>query len=304
MNKSRLTKPHIIWLTAALCCLLWGSAFPAIRAGYELLNIQSSDTFSIILFAGVRFVGAGILTLVIFSFVEQKPLVPQKSELSKVAVLSVFQTVLQYIFFYLGLAFTTGSRASIVNSTSVFFAIFISALVFSQEKLGKNKIIGSAIGFAGVIIVSLDAFTSGGGILGEVFILMSSVSYAFSNAFMKKFSASSNPAMLSGCQFILGGAVMIVIGIIFGGRLTEPGVGGIMITVYLMLVSALAYSLWSILIKHNPVSKIAVFGFLTPIFGFALSLIFDASSKANSGVIAVLALVLAVIGIIVVNREN
>ena len=304
MDNKTLKKPYIIWLTAVLCCLLWGSAFPAIRAGYELLSIDSADTFSIILFAGVRFVGAGILTLIIFSLVERKPLLPKREELPKIAVLSVFQTILQYIFFYLGLAFTTGSRASIVNSTSVFFAILISSLVFNQESLGKNKLVGSAIGFAGVIIVSLDAFTKGGGILGEAFILVSSLSYAFSNAFMKKYSAESNPAMLSGCQFILGGCVMIVSGLIFGGRLTHTSAGGIAITVYLMLVSALAYSLWSILIKHNSVSKIAVFGFLTPIFGFVLSLIFDASSKANSGVLAVVALILAVLGIIIVNKAS
>ncbi|MBR3150315.1 MAG: DMT family transporter [Eubacterium sp.] len=304
MNKSKLTKPYIIWLVSALCCLLWGSAFPAIRRGYEYLHIESADTFSIILFAGVRFFGAGVLTLIIFSLIERKPLLPKKTDAPKIAVLSVFQTIVQYLFFYLGLAFTTGSRASIVNSTSVFFAIFISALIFKQEKLKSNKIIGSVIGFAGVVLVSLDAFKSGGGAVGEAFILISSVSYAFSSAFMKKYSDSSDPAMLSGCQFMLGGAVMIAVGLICGGRLTELNARGVLITVYLMLVSALAYSLWSILIKHNSVSKIAVFGFLTPIFGFVMSLMFDASSKAESSVFAVISLILAVTGIIIVNKNG
>ena len=303
MNKSKLTKPYIIWLVAALCCLLWGSAFPAIRAGYAALNIDSADTFSIILFAGIRFFGAGILTLVIFSLAEKKPLVPKKNELPKIGVLSVFQTILQYLFFYLGLAFTSGSRASIVNSTSVFFAIIISSLIFRQEKLTAAKIIGSAIGFAGVILVSLDAFRSGGGLLGEGFILLSSVSYAFSSVFMKRYSVSSNPAMLSGCQFVFGGAVMIAVGLLFGGRITEPDLKGAVIVVYLMLVSAVAYSLWSILLKYNDVSKIAVCGFLTPIFGFVLSLIFDSSSRA-SGFLAIPALVLAVAGIIIVNKNG
>ncbi len=303
MKKSTLTKPHIIWLVAAFCCLLWGSAFPAIRAGYSALSIESTDTFSIILFAGIRFFGAGLLTLIIFSLVQKQPLIPKKNEFRKIGVLSLFQTILQYFFFYMGLAFTTGSRASVVNATSVFFAILIAALIFKQEKLTAAKILGSLVGFAGVILVSLDAFTSGGSLLGEAFILLSSVSYAFSSVFMKRYSTDSDPAMLSGSQFMLGGAVMIIIGLAFGGTPGAINAGGFILTVYLMFVSALAYSLWSILIKFNDVSRVAVCGFLTPIFGFVLSLIFDSQSE-SSALLAVPALVLAVAGIIIVNKRK
>lgn len=293
----------MIWLMAAFCCLLWGSAFPAIKAGYAALSIDSADTFSIILFAGVRFFGAGVLTLIIFSFVERRLLIPRKSDLPKIGVLSLFQTVLQYLFFYLGLAFTSGSRASIVNSTSVFFAILIASLLFHQEKLTAQKLIGSAVGFAGVVLVSLDAFRTGGSLLGEGFILLSSVSYAFSSVFMKKYSTDASPAMLSGCQFILGGAVMVAVGLLGGGNIKDADLKGTAIVVWLMLVSALAYSIWSILIRYNDVSKVAVCGFLTPIFGFVLSLLFDSSSTAG-GLLAIPALALAVCGIIIVNQSK
>lgn len=302
-TKIDLTNKYVIWLVAAFCCLLWGSAFPAIRYGYGALGIANTDTFSIILFAGIRFFGAGVLTLIIFSAIGGKPLLPKKQDLPKIGVLSVFQTILQYLFFYLGLAFTSGSRASIVNSTSVFFALLIAALLFKQEKLTAAKIVGCVIGFAGVILVSLDAFQSGGSLVGEGFILLSSVSYAFSSVFMKKYSKNADPAMLSGCQFLIGGAVMIAVGLLAGGRIKDISAGGVIITVYLMLVSALAYSLWSILIKHNDVSRIAVCGFMTPIFGFVLSLLFDSSSTAL-GLLAIPALALAVIGIIIVNKQN
>jgi len=284
--------------------MLWGSAFPAIRAGYSELGINSGDTFSIILFAGIRFFGAGVLTLLIFSLLQKKTLMFKKTDAPKIAVLSVFQTVLQYLFFYLGLAFTTGSRASVVNATSVFFAILISALLFKFEKLTAAKIVGSLLGFAGVILVSLDAFTSGGKPIGEGFIILSSLSYAFSSVFMKRYSKDSDPAMLSGWQFVLGGAVMICVGLIFGGRLSTVNAAGVLITVYLMLVSALAYSMWSILIKYNSVSKVTVCGFLTPIFGFVLSLMFDSSSSSSSLALALPALVLAVAGIITVNKSQ
>ena len=41
--------------------------------------------------------------------------------------------------------------------------------------------------------------------------------------------------------------------------------------IYLALVSAVAYTLWGCLLKHNPVSRVTIFGFLTPVFGVVLS---------------------------------
>ena len=49
---------------ALLCCALWGSATPAIKTGYRLLEIEG--VASIMLFAGIRFFLAGIFTIIIF----------------------------------------------------------------------------------------------------------------------------------------------------------------------------------------------------------------------------------------------
>lgn len=54
---------------------LWRSATPSIKTGYVLFNIASSDTASVILFAGVRFLFAGIFTAVPGSVLQIKKLV-------------------------------------------------------------------------------------------------------------------------------------------------------------------------------------------------------------------------------------
>ena len=56
-----LQNPTVSAILACFCCLLWGSAFPCIKLGYQLFAIQSSDTASQILFAGIRFVQDAIL---------------------------------------------------------------------------------------------------------------------------------------------------------------------------------------------------------------------------------------------------
>lgn len=302
MKANLFSKPVVLWLTAGVCCLLWGSAFPAIPMGYKLFSIKSDDTMSIILFAGIRFFLAGLLSLIFFSAVHKKILTVKKSSVKNVCVLSVFQTVLQYVFFYLGLAFTTGERASVINATSVFFALLISTFLFKFEKLNAGKIIGCLLGFSGIVLISINGLTSKEGIslTGEMFILFSSISYAFSSVFMKKFSANEKPEALSAYQFMLGGAVMIVFGLAFGGRIQHIGIQGAVLILYLAFVSAAAYSLWSILLKYNDVSKVAVCGFMTPIFGFFLSAFFS-SSVSQIGFSAVFSLVLVVVGIIAVN---
>ena len=131
-----------------MCCALWGSAFPFIKIGYSLFDIPSGDWASQILFAGLRFTLAGILTVVFGSAISKRFLYPQRKNIICVCVLSLFQTVLQYLFFYIGLANTTGTKGSIINSTGTFFAVLVSCLLLRQERLNIQKIIGCAVGFA------------------------------------------------------------------------------------------------------------------------------------------------------------
>lgn len=71
------TKNVVIWAVATICCALWGSAFPCVKIGYSLFHIVADDTFTQILFAGIRFFIAGILAIIIFSVVQRKVLVPK-----------------------------------------------------------------------------------------------------------------------------------------------------------------------------------------------------------------------------------
>lgn len=297
----KLNNVFVVWLIAGFCCLLWGSAFPFIKIGYKFFEIASSDTATIILFAGVRFFLAGVLTVAIFSVANKKILLPKKNSTGKIAVLSLFQTILQYLFFYLGLAYTTGVKASIVNGTSTFIVLIISALIFKQEKLTVLKMIGTILGFLGVFVAGFFGFNSKTGLqIGDVFILFSAISYSFSSVLMKKYSTFENPAVLSGYQFILGGAVMAVVGLILGAKISTVNLKGIAILVYLAFVSAIAYSLWSILLKYNDVSKVTICGSLTPIFGFVLSYLLLGENNGNI-LYNIIGLVCVVFGMIIVN---
>ena len=52
-KQNTLTKTGIVALLACVCCILWGSAIPVIKTGYRLMQVDSADTVSQIVFAGV-----------------------------------------------------------------------------------------------------------------------------------------------------------------------------------------------------------------------------------------------------------
>ncbi len=281
-NKNVFSIPLVLVLVALFCCALWGSATPAIKTGYELLKVEG--VASIMLFAGLRFTLAGILTVIIFSIARRRVLYPKRENIPRVLAVSAFQTVIQYIFFYLGLAFTTGVKGTVTSGSGAFFAVLIASLIFRQEKLTVKKILACVIGFAGIVLINFNGLTFTDDImdiLGVVFVLLSTVSNAFSSVLIKKFSSYEDPVVISGYQFIVGGVFMIAVGLIFGGRVSLGSAGGVLILLYLALLSALAYSLWGLLLKHNPVSRVTVFNFMTPVFGVILTMIFLPSENSS-----------------------
>ncbi|MCR5546593.1 MAG: DMT family transporter [Lachnospiraceae bacterium] len=312
MKKSILEKSWMVFIVAILCTALWGGAFPGIKIGYQVFHISSQATGSQIMFAGIRFFLAGCLAWVIGSISFRKPLVPKKGSFPYILILAILQTYLQYFFFYVGLAHTTGVKASIIEAMNVFVALLIAALLFRQEQLTGKKIIGCIIGFVGVVLVNL----SGSGvafdftIAGEGAIFLSTVAYAFSSVCIKRFSKYEEPFVLSAYQFMLGGVLLFLTGLIWNINagvkeeemlvmaktlFTSSGMGIVML---LAGISAVAYSLWGQLLKYNEVSKVTIFGFLTPVFGVVFSAIFLAEQTASSPIVVIISLALVSFGII------
>ena len=305
-KQSIFSNPSIMTLVALLCCALWGSATPAIKTGYKLLEV--SGVASIMLFAGMRFFLAGVLTVIIFSVGERRLLIPKKENLPRILAVSAFQTVIQYIFFYLGLAYTSGVKGTVASGSGAFFAVLIASLIFKQEKLTVKKISACVIGFLGILIMNMDglAFTGDAlDLMGVGFVLLSTISSSFSSVLTKKYSAYESPVVISGYQFMIGGAFMILVGLIFGGEVYMGSFVGVLDLIYLAFLSAIAYSLWGILLKHNPVSRVTVFNFMTPIFGVLLTLLFLPDEPSNVTPLSLaITLVFISFGILLLNYKK
>ncbi|MDO5558223.1 MAG: DMT family transporter [Oscillospiraceae bacterium] len=305
-KKDLLTKNYIVALLAMVCCILWGSAFPCVKIGYRMFGISTGSTGSQILFAGCRFFIAGLLVILFESVQKKRFIYPHPKDYGKVVKLSIFQTIIQYDLFYIGLANTTGVKASIIIGSNVFVAILISGLIFRIEKITFNKIAGCIVGFAGVALINMNGadidmslkFT------GEGFMFISTISYSVSSVLMKRYSQDCDPVMLSGWQFTFGGAVMAVTGLIAGGTMHPHSPEAFILGLYLAFISAVAYTLWGILLKHNPVSKVAVYGFMNPVCGVTLSALLLGETSQAFGLKGAISLLLVCLGIYAVNFKG
>lgn len=273
MQKNQSFLKSYGWILAAIfCTMLWGSASPAIKIGYELFQMDTSNVFNVFIFAGLRFFGGGFMTLLLSRILMKEKTKFTLSMLGPSAALALAQTAAQYIFFYLGLAVVSGSVGSILSSTNVFITVLLVTLVFPSEKLTFRKLLACILGFLGIIILNIGSdFQLAFRINGEGFILFSALANAIANLLIRHFGQKHNPVALTGYQFILGGGVLTIIGLIGGGRLQYPGIKGILLMAYLMLVSALAYGIWSLLLKNQPASHVVIFHSIVPIFGAIFS---------------------------------
>ena len=177
ISTSTLQRPMVICLLAAFCCLLWGSAFPAVKIGYGLLSISSADSAEQLIFAGLRFFFAGVVAVLFHSASLRRLRLPARSSLWKATKLGLIQTLVQYALFYIGMAHTSGVKGSVLMAVHVFFAILISAKLFHYERLNAPKLLGCLCGFGGVLLINLSGGGLGGGftLLGDGAVLLAAL---------------------------------------------------------------------------------------------------------------------------------
>jgi len=302
LNKIKIfTDKKFIIIIATLCCLLWGSAYPAVKSGYILFSIALEDIPSKLVFAGYRFIIAGIIVLFIAQIYGNNIFTLKKKNISQLFLLGITQTAFQYIFFYIGLANTTGVKGSILNSTGAFFSVILAHYIYTDDKLNSKKIIGCILGFIGVMIINFDdtLLSFSFNLTGDGFIIIAAFIFSAGAIYGKKLTNNLDVMVVTGYNLFIGGIILTIIGLISGGRVYHFTTSSSLLLIYMALLSSAAFSLWALLLKYNKVGSISIFNFLIPVFGALLSSIFLGESILELKNIA--ALFLVCIGIWMVN---
>lgn len=301
-SKAFFTHPVGLVISAVGATFLWGSAFPFIKLSYERLDIQSDAIGEQMLFAGYRFFLASVFIFFMLR-VMNKNMRLKRADFAPLAKIGLVQTFLQYVFFYIGLSYSTGIQGSIIAGTTSFFQIIFAHFLYVDDRLNRLKALGLLVGFSGVILVNLPKgemqFSFG---IGELLLLFAMAAGGLGNILARNGSQRMDVIYLTAYQMLIGSLGLIVIGVVSVGVYPFSfDVTSALILLYLAFLSAAGFILWNNVMKYNQVGKVSLYLFLIPVFGVILSS-FLLGEELHY--IVLFALGLVVSGIIIVNRPQ
>ena len=267
---SGLRSPIVSTFLAIVACLLWSTAFVGIKIG-----LRYSEPFS---FAGQRFMLAGLLLVPFWwrQSVFSRTILPNLPLILKI---SFFQTFVLYGLFYLGITMVSGALAAIIIGTAPLITAILAHFCMDDEAMTVPKLISLGIGVLGVALISvsrqpwesLAGLRAFGGIL---LLLLSTIASGYGNVLVARDKVKIDPVLLNSSQIFIGGLFLFLLSLPLEGfpRLSMPlpYYGALL---WLSLLSAVAFSLWFLLLKEPSVSlsRLNLWKFIIPVCGALLS---------------------------------
>ena len=282
-------------LLASLCQALWGVVFPVIKKSYELFSISGEG--STLLFASIRFMIAGVILLLLDTFMEKRFPVLDKKGYASVFMLGTIQTGLAYAFQYIAMISASSINCSILNGTGVIFSTIIAHFISKDDKMNGRKALGGVLGFIGVLVCFLwGGKLEGFSLKGEGLMLLSILTFVTGTNLSRIVTTGIKSVVVSGYNLLVGGAELFILSLFLGGRIGNGGLYGIMCLVFLSLTSCVCLYLWTALSSANSVSKVAVFQCINPITGaIAASLLLGENVFQPKYIVSVLLVTISII---------
>ena len=288
-------------LGALTCALLWGSSFPVIKLTYAALEIDSMGER--LAFAGNRFWIAGLVLLIC---------VPKRFEkLRPVLGVRLFwvgalQVVIQYVFFYWGMALNPGVVNAILNATAGFWWVLLAPLFGLAGITNRAQWLFLAMGFVGVCIaVATPDSTLRVTPLGTLLMLAATLAAATATLLIPSVGKRAPPPLISGFSLLWGGLVLSLAAPAQSWQyLTQSSTTYWMATIWLAFVSAVAFSLFYFLVTRFDLARVSGYRFLIPICGAVESALFIPDERLGYGVVIGGGLVIGAITLLERNRRR
>ena len=271
-GKSIFQRPTWVVVFALTAAISWGWAFPLIKIGFNAFGITADMTGSKMLFAGIRFAAAGLIVLSVARSNGRSFKTSKLTDWRYILAFALMNTTLHYFFFYVGMSHSEGSRAAILNSLSTFLVVLLACAFFKSDKLTSRKLMGCTVGFSGILALNLGGAESGQFTwLGDGMIILNALCGACANLMTRGLSRRIDVFVGTGYSLTIGGLLLIIPGMIFGGTLPHINMLGIICLVLLIAISAVGFALYNKLLSCNPVGKVAIYNSLIPIVGAVTS---------------------------------
>ncbi len=260
------------WLLYSVVIATWGTSWLAIK--YQLGDVHPQMSVA------YRFLLSGVILLA-FCLLAKKNLRFTKKQHLRIFLQAIFIFSTNYIFIYRSSAYLASGLESIIFSTMTFMNIFNSRL-FLKQKVSKEVIIATIMGFVGIIIVfnkELKTFdTSSGVILGIVLGLIASYSASLGNIISSSNQKCGLPVIEStAIGMLYGGIWTFILSLCMGIPATFSTKSEYIISLLFLSVfaSVLAFVSYLTLLGRIGPSRVGYCVLVFPIIAVTLSVFFE-----------------------------
>jgi drug/metabolite transporter (DMT)-like permease len=283
-----------------LLALMWGSSYLFIKIGVETLPPLSLVALRLL-------VGFAILLVVVV--VTRTPLPRDRRTLGHLAILGAVNVAIPFWLISWAEQHISSGLTGILQSTSPFFTLVLAAAFVHDEHITRGRLAGIAIGFLGILVLSVrdlaDIGTAAGAqrLLGELVVIVSSLAYAAGNTYARRALRGAPPLVLATGQ--VGWAFVMVVALAFlvDGRITLPSVPEAALAVGWLgaIGTGFAYVVFFRMLTRWGPTRASLVAYLLPVVAVVLGIVVlgervDATFLAGA--------VLIVAGIWVLNRRG
>lgn len=155
-------------------------------------------------FVLLRVAGATVLFWVLSLFLPKQNI--EKKDFLRLFIAALFGVVINMLFFFKGLEFTSPIHASAIMTITPIIILVLSAFLL-KERVTNLKIVGVTLGLIGALILTIygkSARTGDNVPLGNLMIFLNAISYSIYIIMIKKLTAKYHPFTFIKWLFLFG----------------------------------------------------------------------------------------------------
>jgi drug/metabolite transporter (DMT)-like permease len=256
------------WILFGLISFFWGSSYLFIKIGIETLS-------PLTLIAGRLFFGSLVLGLALR--LAKVALPRDRTTYAKLLVMAVFNIVVPFSLITWGERYIDSSLAAILQATTPLFTIIIGSLALAEEAITLNRLVGLILGFGGVVVLFSQGLTGGStsSLPGEIALVLSSISYAAGNVFVRSRMRGFHPTVPAFFQVSFALVITSVLAIVVESPIHLPDTPRALFAVIWLGVfgSSLAYLIYFRLVHVLGPTRLSLITYVMPIVGIALGVL-------------------------------
>ena len=256
------------WVMLIVLSVLWGGSFFFVEValdGFEPFTLVTGR------------VGLGALALLIFVYATGNRMPRSAGLWGAFLVMGALNNLIPFSLITWGQVHIDSGLASILNATTPLFTVLLAHVMTRDERLTAGKVAGVLFGLVGVaVLIGPDALR-GLGVqgLGQIAVLVASLSYGFAGIFGRRFKEI--PSSVAAAGMLTTSTVMVApLALVLERPWTaSPGIGALLAVVGVAILStAIAYLLYFRILARAGATNLLLVTFLIPVSALLLGIVF------------------------------